>query len=157
MRGTHTPGAFKTLFCLGTVIFCLSVLSLNAQNASCLKPYLWKKRVLLVFSPDVKSPQYNQQVAHFDKHLPGIMDRDLVEFDIFKDFLFFPQGKYGSKDQARKLRKYYQIDPEQFTVVLIGKDGAEKMRAESKLEAERLFEVIDAMPMRKQELAARRQ
>ena len=35
------------------------------------------------------------------------------------------------------------------TVVLIGKDGGEKLRQTSLLQPERLFQVVDSMPMRR--------
>ena len=43
-----------------------------------------------------------------------------------------------------------------FEVVLVGKDGGEKLRSAVPIEPERLFETIDAMPMRRQEMRSQR-
>ena len=39
-----------------------------------------------------------------------------------------------------------------FAAVLVGKDGGEKFRSEGPVSPEVLFEIIDAMPMRRREM-----
>ena len=43
-----------------------------------------------------------------------------------------------------------------FEAVLIGKDGGEKLRSMAPIPPGRLFETIDAMPMRRQEMRSQR-
>ena len=50
------------------------------------------------------------------------------------------------------LRKEFRIVPHQLTVVLIGKDGGEKFRSNDPVTIEKLDALIDAMPMRQQEV-----
>lgn len=53
---------------------------------------------------------------------------------------------------ARMFYNYYNIDANDFSVILLGKDGGEKLRKKSFVSAAELFSLIDAMPMRQQEI-----
>ena len=55
----------------------------------------------------------------------------------------------ASEEVAAERR--FHIGDGEFTVILIGKDGGEKLRSRSPVGMERLIEVIDAMPMRQKE------
>lgn len=50
------------------------------------------------------------------------------------------------------LYRAYKIKPHEFAVILVGKDDTEKLRAYEIILPGQLFELIDAMPMRKQEI-----
>ena len=49
-------------------------------------------------------------------------------------------------------RRKFHLAPEDFTVILIGKDGGEKLRSKDPVPFDHLRETIDAMPMRKDEM-----
>ena len=55
----------------------------------------------------------------------------------------------------RDLRVEYLTGADEFAVVLIGRDGGEKLRRASPISAEELFATIDEMPMRRRELRDR--
>ena len=50
------------------------------------------------------------------------------------------------------LRSHYRVGAGQFTVILVGKDGGEKYRAERVVDPDELFALIDMMPMRRREM-----
>ena len=52
-------------------------------------------------------------------------------------------------------RKRFGVAPGEFTVILIGKDGGEKLRSHQPLSWETLQQTVDAMPMRQQEMKER--
>ena len=52
---------------------------------------------------------------------------------------------------ADKSRNEFKVEPGTTTFVLVGKDGTEKLR-KAKIDLDEIFEVIDAMPMRKREM-----
>ena len=56
-----------------------------------------------------------------------------------------------SEKLVKKLQKY-KVKKEAFVLILIGKDGGEKMRKEQPIQAATLFSTIDAMPMRQAEM-----
>jgi hypothetical protein len=50
------------------------------------------------------------------------------------------------------LAKRYHIKSGQFTLLLIGRDGGEKYRTHKPVTTQKLFDIIDAMPMRQSEI-----
>ncbi len=52
----------------------------------------------------------------------------------------------------KSILKKYGISSPQFTFLLIGKDGGTRLRSSKPLSSEQLFALIDAMPMRKDEM-----
>lgn len=51
--------------------------------------------------------------------------------------------------------KKYNVTPDQFTLLLIGKDGGEKFRSAKPVEIETIFRLIDSMPMRQAEMRSK--
>ena len=49
------------------------------------------------------------------------------------------------------MRNQFQVADQAFSVVLIGKDGTQKLQQNEVLPIDKLFAVIDAMPMRRRE------
>jgi hypothetical protein len=49
-------------------------------------------------------------------------------------------------------RRRFHIRPNDFTVILIGKDGGEKLRSRQPISLDTLRSTIDAMPMRQEEM-----
>lgn len=56
---------------------------------------------------------------------------------------------------AERLRQQFEITPEAFAVILVGKDGMEKQRSQTPIALAVLFRTIDALPMRQQALHSR--
>ena len=121
-----------------------------SQDKNILEPYQWKNRILLVFSPAESTME--KQLTVFSKHPQGMQDRELQVFKIANESVHHPAGSRDGKEAADMLRNRYQVAENQFSVILIGKDGTEKLRQKEILDADKLFAVIDAMPMRKQEM-----
>ena len=48
------------------------------------------------------------------------------------------------------MRLHFKVEPADFLVVLIGKDGGEKLNSPNPVTMDRLRRLIDSMPMRRQ-------
>ena len=134
------------------LVITLSVISqsaLHAQSTTMIEDYIWKKRLVLVFASQENSPLLRQQ--HYDLHAEesALKERDLLIFQVLPHRVV-NQGEIWSAESAHKLRERYQVGKE-FCVILIGKDGSEKLRSREIVSARELFSVIDAMPMRQRE------
>jgi hypothetical protein len=57
-----------------------------------------------------------------------------------------------SADEQAAARRRFHISPNEFTVILIGKDGGEKLRSHQPISLDTLRSTIDAMPMRQEEM-----
>jgi len=103
-----------------------------------LKRYQWHRRVLLVFASRADDPLLIQQRAILQDTSSMAGERDLVLVEAV-----------GHDAAAAGLRRRFGAGPEGFRAVLIGLDGGAKLASSDPIPAERLAEVIDAMPMRR--------
>lgn len=102
-------------------------------------------RRLLVFAPSANHKTYAQQRDLLEVHRAASGDRDLLAVSFFED---------GSEESAAA-RSRLDVEDGAFTAVLVGKDGGEKFRSAEPVLPEKLFDLIDAMPMRRREIRAR--
>jgi Domain of unknown function (DUF4174) len=97
------------------------------------------RRVLLFYTNDGLE-KLNAQKEILDAHQKDIQERDIN----VQSFSYSPKTAEWKK---------WKIDStSSFTFVLIGRDGGEKLRSSDVVTAEKLFSLIDAMPMRKNEV-----
>jgi hypothetical protein len=115
-----------------------------------LSHYRWKNRLLLVFSASREA--YKEQFLLLEGLEPDFEDRDLLLGKFLEGETGELDGLPASTEDPAKLRTHLDIHDARFAVVLIGKDGGEKFRSHEPVSMENLFERIDAMPMRRQEI-----
>lgn len=114
--------------------------------------YRWKNRLLFVFAPSQESAEHKEQMKELNSRHEGVLDRDLKIFHFFSDDESYGDGMQIDKKTTEKLYQAYDVNPDRFTVVLIGKDGTEKLRTRGLLKIKQLFGRIDSMPMRQREM-----
>lgn len=128
----------------------------RAGRRGALGQYRWENRVLTVFAPDSDGSLYRRQQESLRLTEPGAYERDVVVISVLGEIVA-TRGGQAVRASAPDLRDAYDVLPHHFRVVLIGKDGAVKLRQEEPVSAAELFALIDAMPMRKHEMRSRRQ
>ena len=94
-------------------------------------------RQLLIFGSEIHSALVTKQKALLNNVKAGVVERDI---------------KIIVVPAASELNKEYKIKPGTFIVILVGKDGSEKHRSVAVLQPQKLFTIIDAMPMRRSEM-----
>lgn len=109
---------------------------------------VWRNRVLVVFAPagDDRGLRAQRQIA--DEEKEGFRQRDLLFIEVVRA----APTKQVPASVARELRGRLRAPEDKFQVVLIGKDGSVKLRRTEPVPAKELFDTIDVMPMRQQEL-----
>ncbi len=107
-------------------------------------------RVLLVFDNGDNRLAEQQLIVAAD-HIDGFKARDLLLAGISGSNAAVPAAKLSATDDAAE-RKRFHVRPDQFTVILIGKDGGEKLRSHQPISWQKLQSTIDAMPMRQTEM-----
>jgi len=124
----------------------------NKNMAFDLKSYQWKKRLLLVFAHNENSPAYQKQMQLFQTQQADFSERDLLLVEILTEGTSRESGKVIDEADVVKVRSRFQVSPQDFRVILVGKDGREKRSDSKPIEAKVIFHEIDAMPMRQQEM-----
>lgn len=117
-----------------------------------LADYRWEHRIILIFGPDKSDNKFYEQQALFSSISDGVEDRDLMVVSILNDGTSNADGQSITNESTQRLRDQFNISDDQFSILLIGKDGGEKLRSEFVLSPEYVFSVIDRMPMRQREM-----
>ena len=122
-----------------------------AQADSILEPHRWQDRILLVYASDHHDESLMKTNGMIAANASGFAERDLVVATVLAT-----EGRLGdrplSEEERLELRRRYHVEPDGFTVILVGKDGGEKLRWRRPPDAAELFELIDSMPMRQEEM-----
>ena len=113
-------------------------------------------RPLLVFAPTGSDARLLSQVRLLAAHWDELNDRQVLPIAIVGSGQPEPQAGPGmaavSPAEAAAARRRFHIAPDAFVVMLLGKDGGEKLRSDQPTAYETLRDTIDAMPMRQQEM-----
>lgn len=123
-----------------------------------LDAHRWQHRLLFVFARSMDAPLLQEQRSLWANHVAGFADRDLRIYTIAGaaagTYRESPgaEGRTLTHEAARGLRDRYDVPVGDYSVVLVGKDGTEKRRDRLPVDAEAIFDTIDAMPMRRSEM-----
>ena len=128
-------------------IFSLFTLASSGQD---LKNHQWKNRVLLIFSNEKNADNYNEQIKLLSEVKEELLERKIEVYSTTKTE-FIPNFKGNWKISNHLFKKYVSISKD-FQVILIGLDGGIKLKEDRVLSMEKLFSIIDGMPMRRREL-----
>jgi len=121
-----------------------------------LADYLWKKRIVIAFVKSQSDTKYQSFRRDWYGRREGTSDRDLLLVEVFEEGESRLGDEIIAPASAEKVRNEFDVEPDTTTFVLIGKDGTEKLR-KTEIDLDEIFEVIDAMPMRKREMKEKEQ
>jgi hypothetical protein len=125
------------------LIFVALAVPLSIMNAKNLDDLRWKERVLLIYAPEGSEKQLTRQ-----EELLRSYDAELFERQVTRIIL-------RNDTEHPKLAERFKLSGRGFTLLLIGKDGGEKLRSHEVVSPERLCRLIDSMPMRQEEMRER--
>lgn len=138
------------------LIFAMVLLTTSTQ-ATDLTQYLWQNRLLLMVAPIATTPMFLDARKTLDQRWDAIQDRDIIVFCLFSN-----EGTRANdntpltQDEVTQLRRRYALTDSATTMILIGKDGGEKMRQPLDGDLSAVFAEIDTMLMRQQEMRDKR-
>ena len=128
------------------------MLTLSPSWGADLTRYRWKNRLMLVFSAHTSEAGYVAFNQSLKQRLSEVQDRDLIVFRIFEKAPSSIMEQPLPPEEAEKLRRRFSVKSGQLTVILIGKDGGIKMVQERRADIQKIFDLIDSMPMRQREM-----
>ena len=109
------------------------------------------RRPLLLVAPADSDPRLVETMRRIEASRCDFVDRDVVLGRIVTEGTSTLDGHVVDTNQARRLRSEFGIGADSFSVVLIGKDGGEKLRIADVPDLQAIYAVIDGMPMRARE------
>ena len=112
--------------------------------AETLRASKWQKRFVLLYAPTADNAEFKQQKSMLAQDAKAVQERDIQVLELIANQLSTADKQY--------LQQQLKVAPNQFAVLLIGKDGGVKLRQKEALATQRLFGTIDTMPMRQQEM-----
>ena len=118
-----------------------------------LSDYTWQKRPLLLFAPFLQDTRLRQTKRSLQERRCEVKDRDMIIGVIVEQGRSRLDSKPISATDAAALQSRYDIKRDQFAALLVGKDGGEKYRLYEPPDLDSIFDLIDAMPMRQDEMA----
>jgi hypothetical protein len=140
----------------------LMVISMAARNANSQTPHSPTTlhdlrdgyRPLLVFASSPDDPALLAQLHRLKDAAPGLMERQVLVIAVPFNNPSETDVSLTPADSTAARRKFH-IAPAEFAVVLVGKDGGEKLRSGKPVSFDKLRETIDGMPMRQDEMKSR--
>ena len=120
-----------------------------------LNNFEWENRVLIIGGHGSK---FKSQLDQINFESKEFIDRDLIVILLEKDSSRISYDglktiKTIDYDSTLSIRNKY--DFKNFKLLLIGKDGGEKYNSNDPININVIYELIDGMPMRKQEIKER--
>jgi hypothetical protein len=160
------PAAVRTVEkdMFGTRCFRLMALTLGVWSAGAavgsavaaadeLGDHLWEHRPLLVFAPTDSDPRLAETLSRIEATRCDFVDRDMV-LGVVTPGDSTIDGQPLDAAESQELVDKFAVDGAAFNVLLIGKDGGEKLRVSDVPDLDAIYAVIDGMPMRGREMGA---
>lgn len=135
--------------------------AISGLTATSLRGLRDRARIFILFAPagrslGIQAMKWNAQRQHLDEPgvAAGLAERQVIVVVVSDGKEIWPPAPAFVRptgDHA-KVRADYRVAEGQFLAVLVGKDGEVKQANAHPLTAAELFAIIDAMPMRRQEM-----
>lgn len=117
-----------------------------------LERYTWQNRLLLIFAPSAEDSRLRQQQEILASNADGLLDRDLVILRLLPDSEPRIDNQPAGGVDSASIYRDFAVEPGDFRLLLVGKDGTLKLSSDSPVPTARLFGLIDSMPMRQWEM-----
>jgi hypothetical protein len=140
-----------------TTLAVLAALAPLTHAQQTLSSLAGRSRVLLVIAPDSLDRRFSLQLDNFAHHSTDFGARDLVLVPVVPDsdlpsaspVLRELRPPLLHDDEKITIRKRFHIDPTAFVVILLDKNGGERLRSTTPITMGRLNRAIDALPAHK--------
>ena len=136
------------------VLLMCSALGSAPAVAAELSDYRWEHRPLLLFAPTDNDPRVVETLSRIEASRCDFVDRDMVVGLVVTEGTSTLDGHVIDADESQRLANQYGISDTAFSVLLIGKDGGEKLRVNEVPDLRTIYAVVDGMPMRSGEMSA---
>jgi hypothetical protein len=121
-----------------------------------LKDFQWQKRLVVIYTADDESVTLQKQLDEIKKEKDSFEERDLQVIVLQNQKVDVWNSVETHQLKFEQIQSVLGIDEtKNYLNILIGKDGGVKLKRNSPISNQKLFDTIDAMPMRQREMRSR--
>lgn len=102
--------------------------------------YRGRNALLFLFAPSIKSPVYQSQMDLLEGAGEALQAHEIVVVQVLLQGQSHVDGRRLDTATAGRLRAQYDVAPDAFCLVLVGRDGAVLRKDDAPLKAEALFD-----------------
>jgi hypothetical protein len=147
----------KTIMAVLLAMVAFSIFGTKDALSMDLRQFQWKNRLLFLFAPQRSDRFFSDLLNEIMVNKNEVEDRDLIVFEILEFGPSFMISVSLDAQTAAALREKFDSPPGRFTVILVGKDGGVKLKRHTGTLLNDIFALIDAMPMRQEEIRQKSQ
>lgn len=145
----RTPG--NAVRALLPVVILTTLTAAMPVSANPLSAYQWKQRPLLVFAGTENDYRLERLRRTVSDRRCDLAERDMIVIETLGEERA-GDGLQRADATSAELRRRFDVEVNVFTVILVGKDGGEKLRSRDVPDLDAVFSLIDGMPMRRREM-----
>ncbi len=112
-------------------------------------------RPIMIYAESPGHPDALEQLAILGSDLGALAEREVIIVQVYGSGVSRYRGQPMAPSSAKSWHDRYRAGRWPFEVVLVGKDGGVKLRRPRVVEMEELLEVIEALPVRREEVYQR--
>ncbi len=135
---------------LKTLLLIIAFINSTLIWTQDLEPFKWEKRILLLKGMHFESDALQMQLTQLQSSPKKLLERELVIF-IITDQAVYDTSRTNTNLNSLQIAKKYGLADFQ-GLLLIGKDGGIKLKESFVVNPESIFNLIDSMPMRQDEM-----
>lgn len=125
----------------------------TVAGATGVEAFRGEARPVVLFAPSRDTAAAAGQIRALTGARAALDEREMPVFVVTKtDVTTLSGGPAPATLGAGALRARFEVGDDAFALVLIGKDGEEKLRSNEPVAAEKLTGLVDEMPMRRREV-----
>ena len=109
-----------------------------------LETYLRDNHLLLIFAPKSHHQDYQRQIDMFRERTPALNHRDLLMFHLFEEEPGYFGNRVIAPEAACITRRRLNVQPGEFAIVLLGKNGQVQLRSDRPTHPDGIFALIDS-------------
>ena len=137
---------------LKIILVSLMTISFFSGFGQDLAEYRWENRLLLIVADEHALPKVQDQLRQYQSVKSGLQERKLIIYTILPKRYQIANNDKGEWIMSKEYFHRYKPSNKTFEITLIGLDGGIKLRQTNLLSPEKLFAIIDGMPMRRAEI-----
>ena len=132
--------------------FLLLLLFMNTTQSQDLSKHHWEDRLILLLTEDLENEDFNNQLQELEMGLKELEDRKVVVYQVYQHQMKVGFAEGAQWTTATNLYKKYDEKDSPFEFYLIGMDGKIKLKDYNCVSLDKILDLIDSMPMRKEKL-----